>query len=183
MSDNDDFDDNKATNLSRKIEELEALLEQTKAASMATNIPVLDDLVEYDEESVVPSWSDSLAPDSQSFAPKITLPEPRLEMSNFNAFPPVLDEAVDFEEAEYTPEEDEPEEEEFTREPSEPEQTYSESINETPRADVDAILEQIEAKITHDLDTLVEILKDTIKDSVMAEIKAYLNSQNNEPDQ
>ena len=181
MSDNDDFEDDKAAILGRKIEELEALLEQTKAATGTSNIPVLDDLVEYQEESVLPT---SVV---DRFTPKINLPDPQLEMPSFQ------DKLPETPEPEVQPQpEPEPESpmESFAPEPPAP--VYTPPITEanpkdpvaapqtTSAVDVDSVLQQIEAKITHDLDTLVEILKDTIKDSVMTEIKTHL--QNNQDD-
>lgn len=53
MIDNFDSDEAKAAILGRKIEELEKLLERAKETESNSNIPILDDLVEYEEESVI----------------------------------------------------------------------------------------------------------------------------------
>ena len=53
MTDFDSSDDSKAAILSRKIEELEQLLERAKESQNNKNIPILDDLVEYQDESVI----------------------------------------------------------------------------------------------------------------------------------
>lgn len=53
MSDYKDSNDTTAAILGRKIEELEKLLERAKESKIESDIPVLDDLVEYDEESVI----------------------------------------------------------------------------------------------------------------------------------
>ena len=53
MTDFDSSDNSKAAILSRKIEELEQLLERAKESQNNKNIPILDDLVEYQDESVI----------------------------------------------------------------------------------------------------------------------------------
>ncbi len=54
-----DSDETKAAILDRKIDELEQLLERAKEDRSSANVPILDDLVEYDEESVIKNNTDA----------------------------------------------------------------------------------------------------------------------------
>ena len=63
MSDDNSMHDNRATILSRKIEELELLLERAKESQKNSNIPILDDLVEYNDESVIKQSKTQSPPD------------------------------------------------------------------------------------------------------------------------
>lgn len=58
----DSIDDNRAAILGRKIEELEQLLERAKATQNNNKIPILDDLVEYNDESVIKSSNSTNKP-------------------------------------------------------------------------------------------------------------------------
>ncbi len=86
MSEFDNPEDAKAAILSRKIEELENLLEQAESSNRPDpKIPILDDLVDYDEESVIrPNYStpidiEATQPLEPQFRPLPVEPEPEPE--------------------------------------------------------------------------------------------------------
>ncbi len=121
MSDPSDADKNQPPSiLNDKIDELDDLINSKPAIEAGQkaplNIPVLDEIVDYNAESVL----------------RNVLSEQTTEM----------------------------------KQPVNPEHI--------PQEQLSAVLDQIEAKIADELDSLVDILKNTIKDNLMSEIKTQL---------